>query len=299
MIYDDAMRDRLVQLIGNEYQGWELDSLVTRQMNYRTVRYEDRAMELCKFDTLQIFGTTLDSFFMDMKQKSINDTVMYERYTKNETFYKKENRYNVFKLLKLDTTTTFKQAYNKIVERERERERESYLSGKAYYNYTYLAEICGHIGDKRFIQPLKEALDKPNNFQRKKVLEALVRLHVEPYYGDYVKEITLTSEQIQNNEGLKFSLDDFVRVLGTQEAFLELSKYLLSNKPYKVTMIEYENRSGGSYTTPVSYDAFSLISDYLENESLQTLIKTTGDDEQAVYEWMQKNYGKYKIRKIW
>jgi hypothetical protein len=195
--------------------------------------------------------------------------------------------------LQLDTTVIFKQAYDCIVKKEKESDRKYYLTN-TYYDHTSLAELCGYIGDKRFVQPLEEALGKSDNFRREIVLEALARMRADPYYSNYIKERTLTTEQIHNNDRLQFSLDDFVYVWGTQEAFLELSKYLLSNKPYRIYTGYHV-----SYKFPVSDDAFSLIRDYIENESLQTLIKTTEDDKQAVYEWMQKNYGKYKIRRIW
>jgi hypothetical protein len=96
-------------------------------------------------------------------------------------------------------------------------------------------------------------------------------------------------------------------VLGTQKAYLELSKYLLSNKPYGIIAIDYSEYSESyptSYTTPVSNDAFYLIQDNIENKDLQEMIgnKHVADDPKlsiSIYNWMQKNYGKYKIRRIW
>ncbi|MDR1203353.1 MAG: hypothetical protein LBL58_17225 [Tannerellaceae bacterium] len=290
MIYDDEMRNRLVQLMQNGYREDELDTLVNRLIDGYPVQYENYAMEACKFDTLPFFKAALDSFYLDLKNKS----------TKN-IGYPHMHTYEVFKLLKLDTTEIFKRTYSKIRERERERERERFIT-KTYYNHSHLAELCGYIGDKRFIPPLIEALDKPDNFNREVVIEALARMRAEPYYSEYVKfRMPRTLEQIkQDYPG--FEIDELVYVIGTQEAFLELSKYLLSDVPYAVDMADYQE---GSYSTrsPISDDAFFLIRNHMENEDLQELMKNKDSEDPIVlkqtYDWMQKNYGKYKIKRIW
>jgi len=293
MVFDNEMRDRLVQLLRNEYRKEELDTLVNIQINNNISLFENDAMKICKFDTMQIFKTTLDSFYIDLNNKnqvqfSIN---MY--------------KYDVFKLLHLDTTTIFKQVFNKIVTIEEERERENWLTN-VNYNYTSFAILCGYINDERFIKPLVEALSKSSksdNFQQEKVLEALARMRVEPYYSDYIKKRTLSEEQIMDEKNwLDFDIDDFVYVLGTQEAFLELSKYLLSNKPYQMEIIDYADHSETHYN-PISLGAFYLIRDNIENKDIQAIIGPNREDVEILlkplYDWMQKNYGNYKIRRIW
>ena len=290
MIYNDEMRDRIVQLMRNEYQEWELDTLVNRQISQNLRYYERQTMEICKIDTFPIFRIAINNLYDSLEVQNTLD------------MFKKLNKiydYEVFKSLQLDTATFFKQAYNKMLEREREREREYYLTNP-YYDYTYLAELCGYIGDKRFIKPLIEMLGKPlEDHQKNRVLEALVRLRVEPYYSDYIKERTLTREQIMDEKKrLNFSFDDFVYVLRTQEAFLELSKYLLSNKPYQLSIAD-------DYVdiTPVSQYAFYLMRNNIENEDIQKIIGPYREDFEVLlkplYDWMQENYGKYKIRRIW
>ena len=292
MIFDNEMRDRIVQLMRNEYQENELDTLVNQQMKWNIGEYENDAMEICKFDTMQLFKTTLDSLYLDLKSKNMAQFSI--------SMYK----YDVFKLLQLDTTTIFKQEYNKIVERERERKKEGCVTNKTI-DHTSLIELCGYIGDKRFIKPLIEMLEgKLTDYQKEALLEALVRMRVEPYYSNYVKKRTLTATQIKEEKWLDFSLNDFVSVLGTQKAYLELSKYLLSNKPYNIIEIDYDDRAPESFITPVSQDAFYLIRDHIKNKDLQKLI--AGKDvyynpelAKPVYDWMQKNYGKYEIKRIW
>lgn len=295
MVYDDPMRDRIIQLIRNEYREGELDTLVNRHMVWLGDVLEKETSRQCHFDTIPLFNSTLDSFYTDLKNKNLN------KYSKDSY------QYEVCKRLQLDTTELFKKTYRTVVEKERISKRESWINN-TYYNYTALVKLCGYIGDKRFIKPLIEALEKPDNFQRERVLEALVRMQVEPYYSDYVKKRTLTMEQIKDKDTrLDFSVDDFAYVLGTQKAYLELSKYLLSNKPYGIIAIDYSEYSESyptSYTTPVSNDAFYLIQDNIENKDLQEMIgnKHVADDPKlsiSIYNWMQKNYGKYKIRRIW
>jgi hypothetical protein len=298
MVYDDEMRDRLVQLIRNEYQEWELDSLVNFYIKESIISNKKEAMKICKFDTLQIFKATLDSFYADLKNKNPEDSIL----RKYEYVEKYKYEYDIFKVLQLDTTTIFKQAYNKIVEREREREREYFLKA-SYYNI-YLVELCGYIGDKRFIEPLTEMLNRAEkDYQKGKIIEALARMREEPYYTDYIKHRTLTTEQIKDEKWLNFKLDDFVFVLRTQEAFLELSKYLLSNKPNSIIIADSEDHTE-STIYPASYDAFYLIRDNIENNDLQEMMKGENSVSnpkvlKQVHDWMQKNYGKYKIRRIW
>jgi len=102
-----------------------------------------------------------------------------------------------------------------------------------------------------------------------------------------------------NDEWLRFALEDFVNILGTQQAFLELSRFLLSNKPY----IEEVSNVGSHFVT-VSEITFSLIRDNIRNEDLQEMMGRLGwridpDMKRPVYEWMQANYGNYEIRRIW
>ncbi|GHT11864.1 hypothetical protein FACS189426_14400 [Bacteroidia bacterium] len=300
MIFDDAMRNRIAELMQNKFQGYELDTLVNQHMIWLGDALKYEVLGHCKLDTLPIFQTTLDSLYAEVK----NNATEQQRAILEKYDYVEKNKYkmDVFNVLKLDTSVVFKKAYQIAGERERERKRESILANTYYYR-SDLAELCGYIGDKRFVQPLIDALEKPDNFNREKVIEALARMRVEPYYSDYVKfRMPRTMEQIKN-EWLNFQIDDFVNVLGTQEAYLELSKYLLSDHPYAVDMAD-----GDDYQTsrsfPISRDALYLIQDNIENKDLQAMIKDKNYRDnpeilQLVYDWMQKNYGKYKIKRIW
>ena len=315
MIYDNEMRERLMQLLRNEYQEWELDTLVNRQIGNNVTMYEENAMKMCRFDTIELFKLAVDSFYLDIVSKSKED---FKKHLKEyESFFKEKYYHDVFKLLKLDTTTTYRQVYSNIIERKKEEIKKEWLTDMYSYfsGISYLAELCGYIGDKCFVQPLIEIFDKPFEFKNSKsesrwqeniyksVRVALVRLRVEPYYSDYLKKRMLTNEPIMDDNWLDFSLDDFVYVIGTQEAFLELSKYLLSNKPDVVTVIDYDDHTE-YHNSPVSQTAFNLIGDYIDNKDLQEMIggKSSSKNPELIkpiYDWMQENYGRYQIKRIW
>jgi hypothetical protein len=296
MIYDDAMRNRIVELMQNKFQEYELDTLINRQMSYRIIAYERVAMETCLIDTLPLFKITLDSLCNALESQNALDLSKQANKVYN---------YEVFKFLKLDTTTRFQQVHESLIEKEKKQWREYLLTNKSYYRAD-LAELCGYIGDKRFIQPLIEALGKAEeDYQKKKILEALARMRVEPYYRDYVKYRTRPLEQVKDaNKNVGFDIDDFVYVLGTQESFLELSKYLFSNYIYAR---DSDDSSGTNSETAVYYlseKAFDLIQENIMNEDLQKIINGRSSYSnpellQSVYDWMQKNYGKYKIKRIW
>ena len=153
------------------------------------------------------------------------------------------------------------------------------------------------------MNPLIETLDKPDNFNRKVVIEALARMRVDPYYSEYVKfRMPRTVDRIKQ-ERPGFKIEELVDVIGTQEAFLELSKYLLSNVPYKIAIADSQDENY-SISYPISNDAFILIRDNLENKDVQDMIRDKYADDNPelimpLYDWMQKNYGKYKIKRIW
>jgi hypothetical protein len=85
--------------------------------------------------------------------------------------------------------------------------------------------------------------------------------------------------------------------LHSQESFCELSKYLLSSA-YTIVTGDLDLQ-GAAYET-----AFRYIMEYIENEDLWEITGNpdTFDIKEGrfkIYEWMQENYGKYKIKRLW
>jgi hypothetical protein len=281
MVYDDDMRERMVELLENKYRQYELDTLINRYMfELMDTRYKVRAVDMCKFDTIPFFKIMLDS----INKANSND---------------RNNKYKLFDLLHLDTTLAYQTAYSETVKKDKERIETDYLTDTLRIE-TYIAELCGYVGDKRFVAPLEKILEREKD--NKRVLEALVKMKVEPYYANYLTERTRSIEDIKK-EKPRFSLDDFVYVLGNQEAYLELSKYLLSEVEGTVDVIDMPDTTMYS-ESPIYLEAISLIG-RIKNPALQKIINTPNFDKKKesdrlkVYKWMQKNYGKYQIYRIW
>jgi len=292
MIYDEDMRNRLLQLLKNEYNPVELDTLAERYISSSIIANEQLAFASCKFDTMKLFKSTLDSFYNDIKTKTtVNVGYKY--------FYK----YDVFKLLKLDTSKFFKHVLGSV----NNKDKESFIYDIKHNNKTDLtsiAELCGYVNDKRFIKPLIEALDKPDNFRRNIVIEALARMKVEPYHSNLLKEYTLPVDKIISGYGYNYFV--FIDVLRSQESFLELSKYLKSDVP---CMIVEDGESSFHHGDELKFCVMRAIYNNLENKDLKKLI---GDGSKklympyditpewdakldVLYDWMQKNYGKYEF----
>jgi len=291
MVFDDAMRDRIVQLMRMEFREEELDTLVERTLNRMTTFFEGQAMRASGIDTLSIFRDALADLLDSLEAQNTLDIVK-----------KMNRRYDlgVFKALQLDTLSIFKQALNEIIESERARWRERFLAESRYINTT-LVELAGHIGDERFVQPLIEALDIPNQHENRRrfVTEALIRMRVEPYFSEFTENRTRAIEQIKS-ERPPFRMREFVLLWGTQEAFLELSKYLLSDIPYALAISD----EGVTVGATAFEEAFVFIKDNIKNADLQEMLKgKTGWDNpelrMPLYEWMQANFGNYEIRRIW
>lgn len=294
MIYDNSMRNRLLQLLKNEYRTDELDTLTKRYLADSKYAYEYEALKYCKFDTMKLFKNSLDSFYNEEKLKKPKDY----GYT---YFY----NYDVFKILKLDTTEIFKQVLDSVMTKEKENFIYD-LKSDNYRDLSSTAELCGYINDKRFIQPLIEALNKPNNFRREVVIKALARMKVEPYYTNLLKNNIHTLSEVISGISIDYTI--FTDVLRSQESFLELSKYMKSNIPCIVTSESTEEelkRHGNEF----KFCILQIIYNNLDNADMKTLVWNGADKiyvpyditpewDAAVdklYNWMQKNYGKYKI----
>ena len=207
------------------------------------------------------------------------------------------------KILKLDTTTVFKEQLELFLEESKMNFIE-YVTANQYDNLSSYAKLCGLINDKRFVQPLIEALNKPGNFNRQVVMEALARMKVEPYCTELLKENTKSVIDIEFGESADWDL--LLDIIRNQESFLELSKYLKSDAECSITSDEnYKRRHGDE----LKYCVFEALYNNLDNKDLKQMLNIGGDKFNMTYDitpeievavekmylWMQKNYGKYKI----
>jgi len=292
LIYDNDSRNRLLQLLKKEYRGDEIDTLLTRYLKEIIYAAEITALKSCKFDTMHLFKVALDSFYREIKRIKPNDYGYPHFYN-----------YEVFKILKLDTTTVFKEQLEFIIEKRKNSFIKN-IGNNKYVDLSSYAKLCGLINDKRFVQPLIEALNKPGNFNRQVVIEALARMKVEPYCTELLKENTKTISDIEFGESADWEL--LLYVIRNQESFLELSKYLKSDAECSITSDEYYKRR---YGDELKYCVFEALYNNLENKDLKRILNIGGDKfnmpydktpeidvaVERLYLWMQKNYGKYKF----
>ena len=290
MLYDEDMRNRMVKLLKGEIEPYEMDTIeILCKTKYTYDGLKRWAFYEAKIDTIYFFQTELKKLYENLEKEN-----------KVEMHKKLNNIYDIelFEQLKLDTISEYQKIYQDMVKSAYSRNFENKLKYYKSKDHSEIAKLSGYINDKRFIKPLIATLDEPERFKREVVLEALARMKVEPYYSQYFKERTRSLDEIKK-ERPDFPIEELVEVIRTQESFLELSKYLLSDVPYNITIGEFT-----TYYSIISGDACCFIRDNIENEELQKMIPEYDacQDENVrrkVYDWMQKNYGKYEIKRVW
>jgi hypothetical protein len=313
MVYDEAMIKRMIQLLNNEYQEDEIDRLVNRQMALfsQNSGFERRTMRRMMVDTSKIFIFIQDSL------NKYRDKAQHPELYQN---------FDVFKYMQLDTTARFRYILDNVIKSERENVINDYLT-QYHFDIHGIIRSCVLIQDERLVETLVNLLNKltkrteeliqmlqereksGNNDEKWKLNDAktnneniiesikttLARLHIEPYYSDYLKSITLPLEEIK---AMRFGwyIETLSEVLQTQEAFLEISKYLHSSAFTTLT-------GDGELLGKAYVDAYREIKKYIKNRELWKVINKPDfnleKDRFEIYNWMQKNYGKYEIKRIW
>ena len=289
MIYDQPMRERIAQLLRNEFAEEELQEMVQNIMKSSAVYLWRETMNSCRFDTLAIYKQVYDSITPIWKEvvpeKSAGD-------------YK----YRVYEYLELDTTECFKNEYVKA-KNEEIKYWVNHLSTESKINLDEIATLAGYIGDTVFIEPLISALGNPQNFTRDKVIEALVRMKVNPFFTDYFNAIPKKQNDIGALRWFEINrkIDNLANLIRTQESFLKLSEYL-----HCTIAVDYINIGLESYEGETAQElAAKNISRSILNEEIQKTLctwKTVIEgkvDYERLYEWMQANYGNYIIRRTW
>jgi hypothetical protein len=288
MVYDDEMIERMVQLLKNEYRKEELDLLTDRQMNIygKHLVFEELAVSKIRTDTSKVFLNVKDS--LNKYRDKIAHDALYDNF-------------DVFMHLKMDTTVLFQHVLDSVTSAKREDVIHGYLNN-IHFNMLNLVEVCGYINNMRFVQPLINIAENPEKFNesnpgriKESAIISLAQMNIEPYYSDLLKSYTFSLEEIRNKKVVVY-LHIFHEVFNTQEAFRELSKYLFSSA---YTMLTSEGPDGVAYE-----DTFRLITQNIENEELWKII---GDPQTfnlkegrfKIYDWMQENYGEYKIKRFW
>ncbi|NLU40562.1 MAG: hypothetical protein GXX78_16915 [Bacteroidales bacterium] len=289
MVYDQSMRERITQLLRNEFADEELDGMIDRSLQFSNDQFWRTAMDSCRFDTLTLYKQVYDSI------------VPIWKVTEPEKWFG-EFKYRVCKYMELDTTGCFKYKYE-IISNEYRKLFIDELKNESLFNLDEIAMLAGYIGDTAFIEPLIAALDNDRNFTRERVLKALVRMKVEPYYTDYFNAIPQEQHEIGALRWFEIyrKIDDLANLIRTQESFLKLSKYLLCTIAVDYIHIGLESYEGKSaQELAAEYISRDILNEEVQKELCpwQSIIGGSVDYEK-LYEWMQANYGNYQIRRIW
>ena len=274
MVYDEPMRERLIQLLNNEFREGELEILVDRAMA-RITTFDQRAMHAMGIVDTREFRQVQDSL---------------NRHRDREVRERLYQDFEVFRYLQYDTLAVFRQAVDSVRKQERENLRIHFSNQRV--RTPMLAAAAGRIGDERFIEPLRNLF---SDLGFPVIRNALVRMKVEPYYSEFMEENTFSMEEIKEMDFVTH-LDNYVYVLRSQASFRQLSKFLHSD-----AYVDESSRTG--FFGNAFEDALALIRRNIENEDLQQMINDPSFDRERdilrVYEWMQENYGNYIIRRVW
>ncbi|GHT29627.1 hypothetical protein AGMMS49574_06910 [Bacteroidia bacterium] len=289
MVYDDMMIERIIQLLNNKYREDELEFLVNRQIYFhnKNFGFEQDVMYKMNVDTTKFFKEVKDSL------NRFRDKNMHENLYQN---------FDVFQYLKIDTTSRFNFLMDSL-KYEKVKKIKNELLCQVNFAIERLIDACGYIKDERFVIPLLNIVDNSQKFDKEypdrikaRATRALANMEVEPYYSNLLKSYSFSLEEIQKMHIVDY-IDIFTEILHSQESFLELSKYLLYTTP---TFVSSEFGPDGN----VSFNAYRLITQYIENKDLLEIIgdPSTFDLNEGkfkIYDWMQKNYGKYEIKRLW
>ena len=289
MVYDESMRNRIVQLLRNEFREDELDTVVARRFVLYQKRIRRQALDLGMFDTLPIFRDSLQA----TKERRFSPPPV-PRFVRND----------IIDFLQFDTTAVFQKIFDSL-SREWEKQTRAEAKTTIQFDLRALIELCGRINDERFIPELKRLYAESSDERIKETAEVvLVRMNVEPFRENFFRERIRRIEYIKNNPPEVKST--FNRTLGNpisdiawnfrdQSVFKELSRFLLFDGPYEHLQI-----NGDIHTISIQQKVYQNIWIHVRNSDLREMMvrRMFGNPElyKKVHEWMQKNYGRYEFR---
>lgn len=245
LLYNQEMQDRILDLLNNKWQEWEIEMMVNRYVEYKRSFLND-AKKIQKQDTNKTYSQVLDS--------------LKKSYAKEL-----ENKY-----------------------------RNNFPS-----DYESFVEVASYISNPHYIEPIKKNLSRNPSFYS----ICLARMGNEPYLTNEMEKL----KQYLKEKDYKKVNDIVFSTIRTQESFKILSEVLLTKETYNPY-------SEGNYTHPYYRLAMETICTLLANEEVRELFSEedrqksifypmirfspyfTEKHAKRLYDWMQKNYGKYKIR---
>lgn len=218
--------------------------------------------------------------------------------------------------------------------RIKRKERESYY--KRYIDENELVDllqICTYINNSQIIKKVEEIYkDTAYRNNWKDAYACLVANHIEPYTSECLKKYRYKKKQSYNEQILAC---DYLWMIQTQQSFKYLSEYLFSDRYYTNIICENNTYKGDTLESDIGVDyielededtnpiiaeweyktysywwVFSIIQMSILNQDLYDMLGIKNDKfvsqeflteetRKKIYNWMQKNYGNYKIRNRW
>lgn len=285
--YDSQMRNRILQLLRNDFMEGELDSLIKKELSQITFIPKSSKC----IDTLsQIYKKEKQLFYENKKDSLISE-------------YKDKYHFDLYVIIK-----ACKFVYDEEIEMELLNLYNSQI------NWGNVSGVSQNVGDISAYANIKEII--------KVVLAAHGKTeHLNGWKYDPIKDEnwkfdkTDTLDDLYTQQMAKNI--EYLALVHTDESYYELSKYLLSPRfIYSEEMEETNDDSNHNYNYHIKCFAFLSIVYNVTNVDLYKSLRFLWYYEQynkfqnrrdnltdefcrKMYDWMQQNYGNYQLWYEW
>jgi hypothetical protein len=203
---------------------------------------------------------------------------------------------DIERIAQTDTVRTEEEILDSLLRHRYEQIRERFKNDTRWRRA--YARLASFINDERFIEPLKRVYNEDPEFYG----YLLARMGVEPYLSRV--EAELIARMREDNSGRFFNMERMRFMPRTQTLFKHLSEHLLRDDTYDLI-----GRDDAFHFRRVA----EIIFLDLANEGIRDLFTSeeresfhfprvegrnafTKEHARRLYDWMQENYGNYKIR---
>jgi len=200
------------------------------------------------------------------------------------------------RIAQTDTIRTEEEILDSLLRDRYEEIRERYKN-ETRWRRTF-AELASFINDERFIEPLRRVYHEDPEFYGL----LLARMGVDPYLSRV--EAELIARMQEPNSGRLLIMERMWLMPRTQTLFKQLSEYLIRDDRYS-----FIGQDDAYHYTRVAQILFRLLAHeeirdlYTQEErdlfrfpSVEARREFTKEHARRLYDWMQENYGNYKIR---
>jgi len=203
---------------------------------------------------------------------------------------------DVERIAQTDTMRTEEEILDSLLRHRYEEIRERFKNDTRWRRA--YARLASFINDERFIEPLKRVYNEDPEFYG----YLLARMGVEPYLSRV--EAELIARMKEDNSGRFFNRERMRFMPRTQTLFKHLSEHLLRDDTYDligrddafhfrrvadVIFLNLANEEIRDLFTPEERESFRF-------PRVEGRVAFTKEHARRLYDWMQENYGNYKIR---